>query len=135
MSKKEKIVCAAVRFVRVLERTGRESNIDALCIRYDDECIKDLREKLERSLYSYTEREVLGFKTNRNRFVDPREAMKIAIDAGQIPYLRDLFDRYHCARISNPDTGVSYEAKMLFSAFDHQRSIWECRDLKLEDLY
>ena len=85
MSKKEKIVCAAVRFVRVLERTGRESNIDALCIRYDDECIKNLREKLERSLYSYTEREVLGFKTNRNRFVDALEARRIASDAGQVP--------------------------------------------------
>ena len=135
MSEKEKIVCAAIQYNAwdICQEKYRDEPFYICGLDY--ESIMESDAYVQCCILKSTINDKKGFITNKDRFVDPREAMKIAIDAGQIPYLKDLFDSYHHARINNPDTGVSYEAKMLFSAFNHQRSIWECRDLKPEDLY
>lgn len=129
--KREKIVCAAIKTVG----TNGESKRSLISIGVDYHFIQE-QEGYEGFYDTETVlTEIRGFITNKNRFVDPREAMAIAINAKQIPYLNDLFESYERARITSPGVGVCYEAKMLFDGWEHQRKNFDCRGLKPEDLY
>lgn len=81
MSKQEKIVCAAVEF-----ETNSGKDI-IMCLRHDgDPRVENHRFHL--ADYGINEdenyNEVLGFITNKNRFVDPVEATEIAYNARQL---------------------------------------------------
>ncbi len=131
MSKKEKIVCAAVRFEKEHVRTGIESNINVLCVNYGDENIEEARFRFENNSYYFVNREIEGFITNKNRFVDQREAMKIALKANQISSVEEVAIRVsHHKSLGNTST-ARVEASALVSMVE----LYLARELKPEDLY
>lgn len=131
MSKKEKIVCAAVRFEKEHVRTGIESNINVLCVNYADENIEEARFRFENNPYYFVNREIEGFITNKNRFVDQREAMKIALKANQISSVEEV-----AIRVSrHKSLGNTSTARVEASALVSMVELYLARELKPEDLY
>lgn len=79
MDKQEKIVCAAVKFDYMIH-----SEV-VICLDYDDNRVRD---HISNDIsYGVIGEKTHGFITNKNRFVDPKNAFVIAVNAGQIsPY-------------------------------------------------
>ena len=132
--KQERIVCAAIKFfVESISGDDDPYSEVLLCLNYDDEYAFEKRFELSGTGYYVASEEKRGFITNKNRFVDPKEAMGIAIGAGQILYLNELLDAYINDVIGS--RVISPQARMILNAWEHQRKMAECRELKSEDLY
>lgn len=82
MEKQEKIISPAVRMKFTEPELCQEIWHDAMCISYKDHLISDIQCLYEDALWDIEE-EIHGFMTSKRRFVDPIEAQKIAIAAGQ----------------------------------------------------
>lgn len=80
---KEYILCAAVHINDGVKWPSLPVNIKSgrvICGYRHSDCIATIIQLL----YSYDERNIQGFLTSRDRFVDRHEAAKIAYEAGQI---------------------------------------------------
>ncbi len=127
MSKQEKIVCAAVEFE---VDSGKDT---IMCLGYDnDPRVENHRFHL--ADYSLNEdesyNETLGFITNRGRFVDPKEAMSIAINNNQIRELSNLYTRWIEWQLVGDERW-----KDVHECWREMRDKLENRELKPEDLY
>lgn len=118
MSKQEKIVCAAVRVW-----AGDDENIE-LFVNYP---AKYLTGNAQIGYAGYQK----GFITNKNRFADPVEAMKIAVEADQVGGI--LWKKVE-ARMLN-DCGFIDRSKVKGKAIDETIKSYLEFPLKPEDLY
>lgn len=90
MSKKEYILCAAIWFKDGLKHEHQPTNIDTgivVCGHRHHNCFYTawgLNEGHVEHLSEANNRATQGFLTNTNRFVDRKEASKIAFEAGQV---------------------------------------------------
>ena len=101
MSKQERVVCAAIRRVGKGYLDRLSECID-ICLQYDDE-YSTANYHSERDVGIEFHEEVKGFITNKNRFVDPAEALRIALDSKQLE--KDVIDRmiHECAITLKPE--------------------------------
>lgn len=83
MDKQEKIVCAAVK-ITYKDGVG-DYAVDTIC----DATYKLIRQsqsyKRQHFVHASTAKDTDGFITNYGRFVDAKEAMRIAVKTGQYP--------------------------------------------------
>ena len=81
--KEERILCAAVNFLKdkfyAYQPEGISTGYVIPGFRHDD--IHSLADQIV-SQYDYTDKNIEGFLTSFNRFVDRKEAFKIALDTG-----------------------------------------------------
>lgn len=116
MDKQEKIVCAAIR-----NWMGKSENI-VLYVEYPDHLTESLYQVGD---IGYEK----GFVTNKNRFVDPVEAMKIAISAHQLIKMQEkIWDIL--SKLQNKENAQN-------ETIEHQEIVMRFLDkeLKPEDLY
>lgn len=84
MSKQEKIVCAAVKFI--FPNNGEKDEVVVPYVKSHKEEYHVFLLLTKLGVWRSTRyREELGFATSFQRFVDPVEAMKIAVKTGQYP--------------------------------------------------
>lgn len=79
MIKKERVFCPAVRL------KARNMQEDVLCLSYDDIYVQNAESTFKGIYESGGKSKINGFVTNLGRFVDPKEAMRVAIKSGQYP--------------------------------------------------
>ncbi|GAA5100646.1 hypothetical protein [Wohlfahrtiimonas larvae] len=123
----EKIVCAAIE---VKYSMGGECAIGILC-GVDYQSIRD--NPIFSSLYDnniYSEKH--GFMTNSGRFVDPKEAMNIAINAGQLKVIIEKENEYFkCSQLEERQEVLDCIVSDILSL----QNFYKDRDLTTEDLY
>lgn len=89
----EKIICSAIWYKELPTPVYRPSNVDkgiVFCGYRHIHCIHQMVAIAgKRSVWSEVGEYVQGFLTDTNRFVDRKEAAKIAIDSGQIDNLNN----------------------------------------------
>lgn len=127
MDKQEKIVCAAIEFVVEDSFISSQHDKYVLCgIGYEE--INDFNN-------SVMGREVLcaknGFITDKNRFVDAKEAMEIAIEQDQILEINNCFAEFHEAQLAENFRKVN----TLLGELQSLKLKHASRELKPEDLY
>ncbi|WP_077929242.1 hypothetical protein [Wohlfahrtiimonas populi] len=131
MDKQEKIVCAAIQFrPYICEHDGFGDKTELNGCSYDEIRSSFAYEYLCVTGSSKDEKE--GFITSKNRFVDAKEAMKIAVEENQIEAIRKVFDaipNFHDKGIDSHEFGEAANA-----AIDI-RDEYLARELKPEDLY
>lgn len=126
---KEKIASPAVWFEK---EAGNDQPDLIMCLNYEgDERLENHRFHLSDLGIKY--REDKGFITSWGRFVDAREAMAIALEYDQLPYLNGLNKAYNEEIMAS--RGTTENATLIFKAMTHQRSILESRELTPKDLY
>lgn len=136
MSKQEKIVCAAVEIRVFNDVVEMCSTVVVPCVDHDDgdpSVTIDKLNPLLAEMWTLGRLEVLnkGFITNKNRFVDPVEAMKIAVEADQVG---GIFWQKVEARMLN-DCGFIDRSKVKRKAIDETIKNYLEFPLKPEDLY
>lgn len=90
MSKKERVVCAAINFrVESIAYEDEVSYETLLCTDYDDKFADYKRFELCDLGYEIATEETKGFITSTGRFVDPVEGMRIAIMNNQLKILNE----------------------------------------------
>lgn len=87
MEKQEKIVSAAVLCTFELWETCEKFEQVIMCINYDDGIVKDIKNAHINEATDFISSKE-GFITNKNRFVNAKEAMEIAIKVGQTHRMR-----------------------------------------------
>lgn len=128
MDKQEKIVCAAIEFTTEDLFISTQQDKYVLCgVGYEE--IKNFNNSVICREVLHTQN---GFITSKNRFVDAKEAMKIAVEENQIEAIRKVFDaipNFHDKGIDSHEFGEAANA-----AIDI-RDEYLARELKPEDLY
>ena len=128
MDTQEKIVCAAVKVARVksdYKGVKIVIGVDYQSI-YNDGVLSYLANDQDTNIWQN------GFITSKNRFVDAKEAMRIAVEENQIEAIRKAFDaipNFHDKGIDSHEFGEAANA-----AIDI-RDEYLARGLKPEDLY
>lgn len=118
MENKEMVVCAAVR-----KWAGNKEEVE-IFVDYPDEYLTN---NAQIGYVGYQN----GFITNKNRFVDPKEAMKIAVEAKQIDDLKIRSLQIVMFKLLGQSTRALVNEKLLNNVIEEYLS----RDLTLEDLY
>lgn len=134
MDKQERIYSAAIDVVYGTDDTdgfnGRRFSEYALCINWNDEYVEQILFWIKKGGYKvYSLKN--GFITNKNRFVDAKEAMEIAIDQDQILEINNCFYELTKANANENFRKV----KELLSKLQKLRIDYASRELKPEDLY
>lgn len=127
MSKQEKIVCAAIYVMSV--KDGYEGTHIVKGVNYEEINKDGLLSEISHP--TFCNMFIRGFVTNKNRFVDPVKAMKIAIEARQFEYLvfKDLEVRL--LKQQKFDTQAKISERLVKEWID----IVSERGLEPEDLY
>lgn len=127
MSKQEKIVCAAVKVC--ITNDNYSEPVVVAGIDYQAINNSGLLSAVEHPTYCNMNH--LGFITNKNRFVDPVEAMRIAVKAEQVGGI--LWKKVE-ARMLN-DCGFIDRSKVKRKAIDETIKNYLELPLRPEDLY
>lgn len=139
MDKQEKIVSPAVEFEYFYR--GDDPDCDdkpiarevVMCIHYDDERIESKRDA--HFMYDTNVREKKGFITSKNRFVDAKEAMRIAISQCQIYSVELLYRELNTHNASPRYDNWQLHHDQIKAGIALMESSLLARELKPEDLY
>ena len=127
MSKQEKIVCAAIYVMSV--KDGYEGTHIVKGVNYEEINKDGLLSEISHP--TFCNAFISGFITNKNRFVDPVEAMRIAVKAEQVGGI--LWKKVE-ARMLN-DCGFIDRSKVKRKAIDETIKNYLEFPLRPEDLY
>ena len=131
MSEKEKIVCAAIQYNAwdICQEKYRDEPFYICGLDY--ESIMESDAYIQCCILKSTINDKKGFITNKNRFVDAKEAMSIALKACQIQAVESIAMRAaHHRQLGNTSTARAEE-----SALVSMVELYLARELKPEDLY